>query len=92
MKGSHRINAVDKAFADTARRIRVGKALSQVDLSNELGVDQSVVSRVEAGTRQLSLGQALNWLQALGLRSDDTARLIKELWEQEGKRPKGFWE
>ncbi|WP_430626041.1 helix-turn-helix transcriptional regulator [Trueperella pyogenes] len=82
---------LDLAFAGEIKRLREDSGLSQTDLASELGVDQSLVSRVEAGSRQLTLGQAMYWLQALGLSCEDASSLVANLWGHNGARPRSFW-
>lgn len=82
---------LDLAFSREIRRLREDAGLSQTGLAAELGVDQSLVSRVEAGSRQLTIGQAMFWLQGLGLDCDAASSLVARLWIHNGARPSSFW-
>ena len=82
---------LDLAFSREIRKLREDTGISQTGLAAELGVDQSLVSRVEAGSRQLTIGQAMFWLQGLGLDSVAASSLVARLWVRNGARPSSFW-
>ena len=82
---------LDLAFSREIRALREDAGLSQTGLAAELGVDQSLVSRVEAGSRQLTIGQAMYWLQGLGLDCESAGGLVARLWRDNGARPDSYW-
>ena len=55
------------------RQLRLGKAFSQVELTNRSGLDRRTISRMEA-SRPVSLATARRLFRALGIRQPD--RLI----------------
>lgn len=83
-----RFDAQLAAFTHS-RRKNVG--LSQAALAEELGIDQATVSKVENGLRRLSVGEALQWLEALGMSADQAGSQLSSLWEQYGQRPATLW-
>ena len=73
-----------------ARRRSVG--ISQAVLAEELGIDQATVSKVEHGLRKLSAGELMQWLEALGMPTDQAMEELSSLWRQYGQRPSTLWE
>lgn len=84
-----------ESFRDEVRTrltsLRQQARLSQTSLAAELGIDQSIVSRVEAGTRDLGLDEVFAWGEALGLPPAETAELLLESWVEFAARRKGYW-
>lgn len=70
---------------------RAASGLSQTALAGELRVDQSIVSRVESASRQLSLTEALQWIQALGLNPAETLEDLAAIWSQSSGRRPSLW-
>lgn len=66
--------------------------LSQTSLAEELGLDQTIVSRVELGGRKLSVQEVMRWLEALGLTPHESGELLAVVWSEHGARPSGYWE
>jgi transcriptional regulator with XRE-family HTH domain len=56
---------VDTNLADTLRKVRVGRRVSQLDLSLQIGVSQRHVSFVESGRARPSRELLANWLSEL---------------------------
>lgn len=79
------------AVARELTRLRQRCGLSQTALSQELGIDQSTVSKVESGRRNLDIVDVFSWCEALGLRSEETGKILAQLWNTHGAREKGFW-
>lgn len=71
--------------------IRNNSRASQGTLAAELGIDQAAVSRVESGQRRLSVAETFAWLEALGLTAEESATRLRDLWQDHGGRPPGFW-
>lgn len=44
---------------------------SQADFAQELGVDESLVSRIVRGRRQLPISKQVEWAKALGCSTQD---------------------
>jgi transcriptional regulator with XRE-family HTH domain len=63
MHTAHKI--VDTTFADTLRKVRVGRRISQLDLSLQIGVSQRHVSFVESGRAKPSRELLAHWLSEL---------------------------
>lgn len=81
-----------RALTSVLARMRIEAVMSQGALAAELDIDQAAVSRVEANQRRLTAGETFAWCEALGSTTQDTARLLQQLWEEHGSRPAGFWE
>lgn len=81
-----------RALTSALAQMRNDAAISQGALAAELGIDQAAVSRVEANQRRLTAGETFAWCEALGATAQDTAELLRRLWEDHGSRPAGFWE
>lgn len=59
---------------------REAKGLSQDALAVQLRRDQSYISRIEAGSRQVSLTYLLEWAEAMNVPFDEVARRVARLW------------
>lgn len=77
--------------AELATR-RTAMGIPQSALADELGLDQSAVSRAENGDREFSLFEALEWMDALGYEDSEKTHLIIENWNSNGARTKGYWQ
>lgn len=84
--------AFARALSGRLSDLRVASSTSQVTIAAELGVDQGVISRVEAGYRRLGVGEAYAWFEALGLTAEEASTELCSLWTTFGKRPPGFWD
>lgn len=91
MLDSSSLQQFRRAVTSRLAVLRSQAGLSQTALAAELGVDQSLVSRVEAGTRDLGLDEAFAWGEVLGLTSEETATLLSAAWEAHAARPEGYW-
>lgn len=80
-----------RALSARLTELRVDSKTSQVTIAGELGVDQGMISRVEAGRRRLGVGEAFAWLEALGLTAEQSSSELCTLWVIHGGRPPGFW-
>lgn len=87
----NRASQFNHALAARLHELRKEAALSQSALAAELGVDQAAISRGETGDRKLSVGEALVWLEALGLTPEEVGSTISALWETQGSRSETFW-
>ncbi len=65
------INADDKLVAVMLRKRRRDLEISQQAVAERAGMVQSVVSKIEAGDRKVSVGELRAILQALDLRLDE---------------------
>lgn len=82
----------DAALAQVLASRRHTIGLPQSALADELGVDQATVSKVESGRRKLSAGEAMQWLEALGLSPAESADTLSQTWAKSGQRPESLWE
>ncbi|MFV8381004.1 helix-turn-helix transcriptional regulator [Corynebacterium hindlerae] len=71
------------------RRKRLG--MSQTALAEELGIDQTSVSKIEAGARRISAYAALRWLVTLGTTADEAGAVLAQLWHESGAESKSLW-
>lgn len=53
------MNPVDSRFGDRLRRVRRFRKISQTELGHAVGMDNSVVSKIEAGQRRVTVGEAV---------------------------------
>ena len=73
------------------QQLRVNAGLSQVSLAAELGVDQTIISKVEGGHRRLSVSELLSWSEALGVSANVLTERVFELWQNTAARPGTLW-
>lgn len=88
---SKRVTRFNKEFAALIRRRRLELGISQFVMAQELGLDQAAVSRSESGDRTLGLGEAMLWLETLGLHDREILSQITHLWNEYGSRSESFW-
>ena len=55
------------AFLAGLRAAREAAAVTQVELADRLGVEQSFISKAERGARRLDVVELIEWVSALGL-------------------------
>jgi transcriptional regulator with XRE-family HTH domain len=60
-----------KHFGEFVRNGRIGKKVSQNDLAEALGINQSYLSRIEQGARNIDLELAVKICSYLGLNLND---------------------
>lgn len=72
MPRTHRSDATSARVGLELRRARVEQGLSQAELARRMGVKPPYVAGLEAGTRNLTLGQLANIADALGRGLDIT--------------------
>jgi transcriptional regulator with XRE-family HTH domain len=63
-------------LADELRRLRTLAGLSGRDLGEQLGVDQSTISRIENAGQKITIAHTLAWCQATSATSDQQATLL----------------
>ena len=61
-------------FGEKAKKIRLGKKMSQGDLAKRLGVGAAYISKIERGIQNMSLTGIIKLANALGIPPD---RLLK---------------
>lgn len=71
---------------------RESAGLSQTALADELGVDQSVISRIEANRRELGVAELLMWAEATGTSAANAAAAVAEIWAEFAARPPSLWD
>lgn len=86
-----RVSQFNTEFAAFIRRRRNELGISQLVMAQELGVDQAAVSRSESGDRSLGLGEALLWLETLGMHESEILAEVMKLWAEFGSRSDSFW-
>ncbi len=70
-------------FVANLRRARKESGLSQSDLAERIGKDQSFVSKVETCERRLDVIEASRWCAALQIRLEHVLPVsLKKLWEK----------
>lgn len=58
------------------RAMRKALGASQSDLAMKIGKDQTFVSKVESGAKNLSLVEFLCWVDGLGISKEDASRIL----------------
>jgi transcriptional regulator with XRE-family HTH domain len=77
--GSRELDAAVAACLSSLRRAR---GVSQEVLGEELGHDQSFVSKVEHGHRRVTVSEGLRWAAALGMSLDELLAALVPLWSE----------
>ena len=72
---SEKYNAV---FLAMLREARVGAQMTQQDLATALGVDRTVVTKVETGARRLDPIESFEWVRCLGTTLGTFSALLEE--------------
>jgi transcriptional regulator with XRE-family HTH domain len=76
------VDALERRIADLAARLRMRHGISQAALAEELGHDQSYVSRIEHGRRRMTLAEFLRWAEALGSSFAEVSHDLQALWTE----------
>jgi transcriptional regulator with XRE-family HTH domain len=63
-------HSLAEQFGDTIRKIRQEEGLSQGDLAERLGITRSAISKLEHGTRRITLDRFSRVLDELGYKAD----------------------
>ena len=53
------------------RQIRTSRNITQAELANTMGVNQSFISKIENRERRLDVVEFLSWIDALGISVND---------------------
>jgi len=69
------------ALSDNIKTIREGKALKQIEVANHKGVDKSAYSKIEKGTRALTVEELQKVAQLFNMTTD-------QIINYDGKMPK----
>ena len=72
---SEKYNAV---FLAMLREARLGAQMTQQDLATALGVDRTVVTKVETGARRLDPIETFEWVRCLGTTFATFSALLEE--------------
>lgn len=65
--------------------------MPQTALADELGIDQTSVSKIEVGQRRLSAHSAMRWLITLGSTEDEAGAVLARLWRESVVDSKSLW-
>jgi transcriptional regulator with XRE-family HTH domain len=71
---------LDRRIAALAAQLRKRRGISQAALAEELGHDQSFISKIERGQRRMTLAELLHWAEALGISFTELSRELRSLW------------
>lgn len=80
----------DAAVGQHMQRLRELTGLSQRDVSEQLGLDASTLSRAEAGQSRWPVDTFVRYNYALGM--DPAEELKQLLGETESRPPESLWE
>lgn len=92
MPNGESIDAFRRAVVNHLATMRQQKGMSQTAFARELGTEQSIISKVESGNRELGLHETFAWGETLGLSPTETASILASAWTKYCARRKGFWE
>lgn len=70
---------------------RKQREISQETLATQLGINQSNVSKIEAGRRRLQVVELFRWCEVLGLDADQLMVEVAGLWLHQTAH-KSLWE
>ena len=71
---------VERRIAELAAQLRQRRGLSQAALAEELGHDQSFVSKIERAQRRMTVAELLRWAEALGTPFSELAGELQIVW------------
>lgn len=92
MQNGEAIDAFRREVVEHLATLRQQKGMSQTAFARELGTEQSIISKVESGNRELGLHESFAWGETLGLSPAETANILAAAWTKHCARRKGFWE
>lgn len=82
---------LERRIAELAASLRDRRGISQTALAEELGHDQSFVSKVEHGQRRITVAELLRWAEALGTPFSELSRELQIVWSDLVKT-ESIWE
>lgn len=82
---------LERRIAHLAAQLRERRGVSQAALAEELGHDQSFVSKVEHGERRMTVAELLRWAEALGISFTELSRELHAVWSELVKT-ESIWE
>jgi transcriptional regulator with XRE-family HTH domain len=71
---------LERRIAQLAAQLRERRGVSQAALAEELGHDQSFVSKIERGQRRMTVAELLRWAEALGTSFTELSRELYAVW------------
>lgn len=88
---STRDEELERRIARLAAQLRERRGISQAALAEELGHDQSFVSKIEHGQRRITVAELLRWAEALGTSFTELSRELRAVWSELVKT-ESIWE
>lgn len=82
---------IDVEFGAELAKLRTSSGISQEALAQQLGHDQSFVSRAESGQRVLSLFELFQWIEALGSEFEGVLIRAVRIWELHSPNSSSLW-
>jgi transcriptional regulator with XRE-family HTH domain len=82
MRFRHEPDELERSLAELAARLRERRSVSQAALAEELGHDQSFVSKIEHGQRRITVAELLQWAAALGTPFSELTRELRTVWSE----------
>jgi transcriptional regulator with XRE-family HTH domain len=79
---SRELDDLEARIAELAAELRQRRGISQAALAEELGHDQSFVSKVEHRQRRMTVGELLHWAEALGITFAELSRELESVWTE----------
>jgi transcriptional regulator with XRE-family HTH domain len=73
---------LERRIAQLAAQLRERRGISQTALAEELGHDQSFVSKIEHGQRRMTVAELLRWSEALGTSFTELSRELRRVWSE----------
>lgn len=73
---------LERRIAELLARLRERRGVSQAALAEELGHQQSFVSKVEHGQRRVTAADLLRWAAALGVPFRELSRELEAIWSE----------
>jgi transcriptional regulator with XRE-family HTH domain len=71
---------LERRIARLAAELRERSGVSQAALGEELGHDQSSVSKIEHGLRRITVAELLRWAAALGTSFTELSGELQTIW------------